>query len=70
MKPKNQLIRSAVIAGFFFLFPPLLFAEPSVEVPAAKYEFDAVPEGTHVENSFVIKNIGDTPLHIQKVDTG
>ena len=70
MKQKNQLIRAAVIAGVFFLFPALSFAGPSVEVPVAKYEFDAVAEGTHVEHSFAIKNTGDAPLHIQKVHAG
>ena len=70
MKSKNQLIRAAVIAGMLFLSPPLLSAQSSVEVTGAKYEFDAVPEGTSVEHSFVIKNTGDSPLHIQKVNTG
>ena len=70
MKQKKQIIRAAVIAVVLFLFPPVLSAGPSVEVTGAKYEFDAVPEGTHVEHSFVIRNTGDAPLHIRKVNTG
>lgn len=70
MKTKKQFIRAFVIAGIFFLFPAVLCAQPSVEVTESKYEFDPVPEGTEIEHSFKIKNTGDAPLHIQKVNTG
>lgn len=70
MKTKKRLIRAALIAGMLFLFPAVLCAQPSVEVAESAYEFDPVPEGTEIEHSFKIKNTGDAPLHIQKVNTG
>lgn len=70
MKTKKELIRAALIAGMLFLLPPILYAQPSVEMAESKYQFDPVPEGTHVAHSFSIKNTGDAPLHILKVNTG
>jgi hypothetical protein len=70
MKRTKRLIPAAVGAGMLFLFPLLLYAQPSVKVDRSTYEFDPVPEGTQIEHSYVIKNTGDIPLHIQKVNTG
>lgn len=70
MKQKKQVILTVLIAGMIFLFPPVLCAGPSVNVIQPKYEFEPVPEGAHVAHSFVIRNTGDAPLHIQKVNTG
>lgn len=42
-------------------------AGPKVLVEQPVFEFEAVPEGVVVQNSFVIKNVGDAQLIIQNV---
>ncbi|MFO7751673.1 MAG: hypothetical protein R6V41_00990 [Desulfobacteraceae bacterium] len=70
MAMKKKLMCAAVIAGLCVLLPAFLYARPSAEVTRSVYNFDPVPEGTYIEHSFVIKNTGDEPLEILKVNTG
>ena len=44
--------------------------KPGVMVPALKYEFNPVVDGTQVTHDFAIKNTGDGPLAITQVKTG
>ena len=43
--------------------------QPSVYLPAARYEFAPVVEGREVTHDFVVQNKGSAPLEIQKVKT-
>jgi len=42
-------------------------ALPKAVIDNPVFTFEAVPDGAHVSHEFKIKNIGDTPLHINKV---
>jgi len=42
-------------------------AQPKAEINNPVFTFEAVPEGMHVSNEFIIKNVGDTLLHITNV---
>ncbi|MCK4767626.1 MAG: DUF1573 domain-containing protein [Desulfobacula sp.] len=41
--------------------------KPKVKIDNPVFIFESVPEGAHVLHEFVIKNTGDTPLHINNV---
>ncbi len=43
--------------------------QPSVYLPAARYEFATVMEGREVTHDFIVQNKGSAPLEIQKVKT-
>jgi hypothetical protein len=43
--------------------------QPSVYLPAARYQFAPVVEGREVTHDFVVQNKGSAPLEIQKVKT-
>ncbi|MBU1053000.1 MAG: DUF1573 domain-containing protein [Proteobacteria bacterium] len=44
--------------------------QPNTVIPDSSYIFDQIPEGTKVVHDFVIKNTGEAPLEIHKVQTG
>ena len=46
------------------------WAAPKLSVAQNTFEFDAVPEGTVIRHSFIIKNNGDETLIIKRVLTG
>lgn len=62
---KNTII----IAIFFAVFclPYQGLAEPIVLIDNPVYTFESVPEGEFVLHEFIIKNSGDTLLHIENV---
>jgi hypothetical protein len=47
---------------------PVEAAAPKIESDALEYNFGTVDELTPVEHVFMLKNIGDASLEIQKVD--
>ena len=63
---KKKIIIIAILIGVFFV-PYQAIAQPKVEVDNAVYTFDSVFEGGHVFHEFIIRNIGDTLLTIEKV---
>ena len=64
------------VALFFLLILPWSpgFCEtvdqPKAEIPENVFHFDPVPEGTSLVHGFVVKNVGEGVLFIQKVRTG
>jgi len=46
------------------------FNSPNAYLPAYRYEFTPVLEGTEVLHAFVIQNKGNAPLKIIKDETG
>lgn len=43
------------------------FAQPKAVIDNPVFTFEAVPDGVHVTHEFIIKNVGDTLLHITNV---
>ena len=64
MKKINIII--AMLFGLFCL-PYQGMAQQKVEIDNPIFTFESVPEGVHVIHEFIIKNTGDTLLHIINV---
>lgn len=47
---------------------PLAFAAPELAVERGSFNFGTVAQGKKVQHSFTIKNSGDAPLQIKKLD--
>ena len=43
------------------------FAQPKAVIDNPVFTFETVPDGVHVTHEFIIKNVGDTLLHITNV---
>ena len=43
---------------------------PKLVIENKTFDFQKVDEGTILEHAFVVKNVGDQPLQIQKVRPG
>jgi len=63
---KNKIIIAAMVLAVFCL-PHTGMAQPKVIIEEAVFQFEMVPEGVLVPHEFIIKNTGDTTLHIQDV---
>ncbi len=48
-------------------FVPMAVAQPKAVIENPVFTFEAVPDGAHVAHEFIIKNVGDTLLHITNV---
>ncbi len=61
--------RTILIAFFFFALalPYMAFAQQKAEIANPVHTFDPVPEGVHIDHTFIVKNTGDTVLRIEKV---
>lgn len=64
MKKKSLII---AILSLLFCLPQLGMAQPKVLVENPVFTFESVPEGLNVLHDFIIKNSGDTLLHITNV---
>lgn len=64
MKKKMLLMAALMIV---WAFPSAGIALQKAEVKAPVFKFNPVPEGVHIEHTFIMKNTGDTPLRIEKV---
>ncbi len=64
MKKKSILIN--LIIAIFFL-PQQGLAQPKVLIDNPVFTFESIPEGVNIPHEFIIKNIGDTTLHIEDV---
>jgi len=50
-----------------FILPQKGLAQPKVLIDNPVFTFESVPEGVKIPHEFIIKNIGDTTLHINNV---
>lgn len=64
MKKTNIII--AILFMLAFLAPQVA-AQPKAVIDNPVFTFEAVPDGVHVTHEFIIKNMGDTLLHITNV---
>ncbi len=64
MKKINIII--AVLFMLAFLASPAA-AQPKAVIDNPVFTFETVPDGVHVTHEFIIKNVGDTLLHITNV---
>jgi hypothetical protein len=67
----------ALLIGFYMVTIPFSFGEetasntfPLAYIPQANFHFEPVPEGKEVVHDFIIQNRGESPLVIEKVQTG
>lgn len=63
---KKKTILIAILFALFCL-PYQGMAQPKVLIDTPVFTFESVPEGVHVPHEFIIKNTGDTLLHIDNV---
>lgn len=63
---KKKTIIAVMLVALFCLPYPCM-AQQSVEIDHPVFTFESVPEGVHVTHEFIIKNSGDTLLHIENV---
>ncbi len=64
MKQKMSIV--IVFFVLFFLTHQGL-AQPKIFIDNPVFTFESVPERVHVSHTFIIKNTGDTLLHIDNV---
>ena len=64
MKKLNIII--AVLFMLAFLVSQAA-AQPKAVIDSPVFTFETVPDGVHVTHEFIIKNVGDTLLHITNV---
>jgi len=63
---KKKIILIGMLFVLFFL-PYQSMAQQKIEIDNPVFIFESVPEGVHVLHEFIIKNTGDTLLHINNV---
>lgn len=63
---KKKLIITAILLALFCLPHPGM-TQPGLLIKDPVYTFKMVPEGTLVPHEFIVKNTGDTLLHIENV---
>lgn len=63
---KKKMLLMAVLL-IVWAFPYVGIAQQKAEITDPVFRFDPVPEGVHVEHTFMMKNTGDTVLRIEKV---
>jgi len=56
-----------VLTGLLVVFGATAVAAPEIQVDADVYEFEAVTEGVAVSHTFVLTNVGDEALHIDRI---
>ena len=63
---KKNFILIALLMALFFL-PQQGWAQPKSLIEAPVFTFESIPEGVSIAHEFIVKNIGDTLLHINNV---
>lgn len=63
---KKKIILIAFLIAVFFL-PQQGIAQPESLIDAPVFTFESIPEGVSIAHEFIVKNIGDTLLHINNV---
>lgn len=64
MKKKMLLMAVLLIA---WAFPCAGIAQQKADIIDPVFTFDPVPEGVHIDHTFLVKNTGDVVLRIEKV---
>ncbi|MDA8134499.1 MAG: hypothetical protein M0T82_07735 [Desulfobacteraceae bacterium] len=64
MKQKMLLI---TVLMMFLAFPYAGMALQKADIIDPVFTFQPVPEGVHIDHTFIVKNTGDTLLRIEKV---
>jgi len=62
--------KKTILTAVFFMvlvFPYWGIAGQKIEIAEPVFSFEPVPEGVHVEHTFIVKNTGDALLTIEKV---
>lgn len=62
----KKIIIIAILIAVFIL-PQQGLAQPKVLIDNPVFTFESIPEGVNIPHEFIIKNIGDTTLHIKDV---
>ncbi len=60
-------VLSGFVSGFVPGFVPGAMAQARIVVENPVFTFESIPEGSHVSHEFIIKNSGDTLMHITNV---
>jgi hypothetical protein len=68
--PKWLMALLVTVVGLVMLQSLAYAGAPLVVLPEPVYEFAPVIEGTYVDHDFSVRNQGDAPLEIVKVQTG
>jgi len=63
---KNKIVLIALSIVVFFL-PQQGLAQPKSLIDAPVFTFESIAEGISIAHEFIVKNIGDTVLHINNV---
>ena len=63
------MVFCGVVAAFFYLLAgiPLVSAAPQILVEQPAFDFGAITNGSEILHDFVIRNVGDTDLEINRV---
>ena len=71
MKKKSAAIAFFLIISFFTVFPGTAPADQKPETILLEkvFNFESAWEGDTVTHDFIMKNKGDAPLEILKIDT-
>ena len=59
-----------IIIAVLFMLSFLAYqaaAQPKAVIDNPVFTFETVPDGAHITHEFIIKNVGDTLLHITNV---
>lgn len=60
-------IATLLVSCSFVLFAGFAWGAPKLVVDQAVYDFGSVPQGEKVLHTFILTNIGDAPLNVNKV---
>lgn len=63
---KKKIILTAILMVLSFL-PQQGWAQPKSLIESPVFTFESIPEGVSIAHEFIVKNIGDTILHINNV---
>jgi len=71
MKKKSIILTVFLLISFLTVFssPASADQKPKVVLPQGVFNFESVWEGDMVTHDYIVKNQGDAPLEIIKVDT-
>jgi hypothetical protein len=69
---KRMVFVSLVMVGLLYAGPLAALDNPGpkIEIREMRYDFGTVVQGTTAEHVFEIKNVGNEPLIIEKVQSG
>ncbi|MBX7138243.1 MAG: DUF1573 domain-containing protein [Oligoflexia bacterium] len=69
MKLAERCTKSLIALLFIGIFPAAVFSQSKISVPNPVYDFGTISQGTKVHHEFVVKNLGNSDLDIQRLVT-